>query len=285
MALAALVAATGYHYLASHVTAGSTARQPKTVASQAIVGTHIRLGGVSAQIRDKPLMLIFTSKDCHYCQASAQFHKRIIRLGEQVAVPVFVAVPSYQQSREYLGLLNINQRSIVEWKDLGLSLNATPSVVLLGSNGLVEGSWTGQLSGDQENIVETLLRRTGNAKTEKTSGNHLQHPVVLKSSSGIDSAHFARLDDPAVQLIDVRERGDFNLYHHSVAINIPLSELETRAGYELDKNKKYVIDCANLSRDVCTSTFKAFQSFGISAVSALDPDRFAKSCAATPASN
>lgn len=59
-------------------------------------------------------------------------------------------------------------------------------------------------------------------------------------------------------LVDVRTSGEFNDGHAKNAINIPLHELEKRAG-ELPRNKPVVVICAsgNRSRSGCSQLVKS----------------------------
>ena len=56
-----------------------------------------------------------------------------------------------------------------------------------------------------------------------------------------------RLDDPALQLVDIREVDEYNQWHAEGAINLPLSELQARYG-ELDLNEDIYLICLSGGR-------------------------------------
>jgi rhodanese-related sulfurtransferase len=62
----------------------------------------------------------------------------------------------------------------------------------------------------------------------------------------IGETQLARLSGAVrVTILDVRERDEFSHQHRAGAVNIPLAELQVRAGIELDRARTIVVDCSD----------------------------------------
>lgn len=72
-------------------------------------------------------------------------------------------------------------------------------------------------------------------------------PADGGGTKNVDSEGTKRAIDGGAQIIDVRTPGEFQLAHIPGAINVPLDELEGRAG-AWDKNATYVVYCQTGSR-------------------------------------
>jgi hypothetical protein len=86
-------------------------------------------------------MILVTSPNCGFCQASKTFHQALAGALAQRGVPLYVALP-YGADGSFLGLPPVNQ---IEWRNIKGTLRGTPTLILLDRSGFVKGVWEGLL--------------------------------------------------------------------------------------------------------------------------------------------
>ena len=69
-----------------------------------------------------------------------------------------------------------------------------------------------------------------------------------------------------VSLLDVRERDEFRIWHNESAVNIPFSEFDIRAPFELSDDTLEVVDCSQFSSEACASIVARVRGRGFPAV-------------------
>jgi hypothetical protein len=103
------------------------------------------IGGVDYSARDKTLVL-FLSAYCHYCRASIGFYNELDRRarassGRLLIVPVF---PEAKQAVErFQAAERLEPGQLTNFDYRGFGVRVTPTALLVGRNGNVEGSWAG----------------------------------------------------------------------------------------------------------------------------------------------
>lgn len=98
--------------------------------------------------------------------------------------------------------------------------------------------------------------------SEMTYANYLnsftyEERIAMK----IDSVQLSvMLEEGTAQLVDIRFKEEFAVWHMPMAINIPLSELPSRLG-ELDKSKLIVTACPHKDRAIMARTFLKLKGY------------------------
>jgi hypothetical protein len=126
----------------------------------AMVGTTIHLPGIHFSSQHDSLVLGI-STTCHYCYESLPFYKQLADR-VQGRVEVFAILPQAQtEGSRYLATAGISSIHVVS-ADLGsIGIYATPTLLLVGSDGKVKSEWQGkQDEAGQHNILAALLPDT-----------------------------------------------------------------------------------------------------------------------------
>jgi hypothetical protein len=120
-------------------------------------GTKLSLSGVEWTASKRTLVMALSTK-CHFCTESAPFYQRLAQERARNLNLRLVAVfpQTSQESLEYLKGLAVNVDDVKQSELASLGVSGTPTLILLNSQGVVENSWRGKLSGDREGDV---LRR------------------------------------------------------------------------------------------------------------------------------
>lgn len=110
-------------------------------------------------LKDSPrTLLIGTASTCRFCTASMPFYNRLRQVAEAQGVNVVAyTVEDLDRNREYLDAHGIAPDAVVSASENGLLLHATPTIVLVGTDGTVLKSWLGQLRPSQEDELLRLL--------------------------------------------------------------------------------------------------------------------------------
>jgi hypothetical protein len=114
----------------------------------------------------KASLVLALSTNCQYCTASMPFYRRLAGLDAVRNGRVKLLVVSLQQPevmRAYLETHGMTAAGIVHAPESGVPLQATPTILLVGPDGAVVRSASGQLRADEE---ERLITDVG-----KASGN------------------------------------------------------------------------------------------------------------------
>lgn len=120
-------------------------------------GTKLNLRDQSFVIRKQTLVLVL-STDCEYCTASAPFYRRLAAETADKTGLVVITAQSPKETREYLDRLGISVNDVRQVVPSSIEVKATPSLVLIDSQGIVIRSWQGQLPPEVENEVLDLVK-------------------------------------------------------------------------------------------------------------------------------
>lgn len=146
------------------------------VGGRAISGTF-RVASPSASstykqgdvIRDTPelglskaplTLLMFTASTCHFCTASMPFYRRLTESARSRGTRVVaVAAEPPDVNRTYLQKHGVSFETVVSSQKSSMKIVATPTLVLVRTNGVVLGAWQGQLSdGAGERVMSAATR-------------------------------------------------------------------------------------------------------------------------------
>ena len=131
------------------VLAGRFFDRPEPLTPGQIDGAAV---GVDFTAASRTLMMVVQS-DCRYCEQSKPFYERLPRSGD---LQVIIAAPP--------GDLGIDSyRELVRPDDIvfvgpgELPVSATPTLLLVNGEGVVESAWIGLLNGQREaEVIEAL---------------------------------------------------------------------------------------------------------------------------------
>lgn len=120
-------------------------------------GTRINLPNQDWASSGKTLLLVL-STNCKYCSASAGFYQRLIGAASSNTRFVAVFPQSPEESKKYLNALEVTIDDVKQISPASFGVAASPTLILVNSEGSVINSWVGQLSPDKEAEVLAVVR-------------------------------------------------------------------------------------------------------------------------------
>lgn len=208
------------------------------------VGASVPLAKSAFQMHDTNLILV-TSPTCHYCQISEPFHRRVAELAARTSTPLYVVVPDTRAARDYLNEARLTHSVAYRNADMGVRVLGTPTLIMVDSLGVARRVWTGKIPRNMEdNVLQTI-------------SEHLESKQA--------PAHRGDKVDAGSVILDPRERDDYARVHLKNAVNIPFVELALRMRYELNNSTATLIDCSNISSDMCDETVTLLRARGFKA--------------------
>lgn len=219
------------YYFANNRDVRSASADPRIPA-----GTRILLPDID-WADHRQTLLLFLSTDCHFCSESAPFYQQLVRAtaGRRDIHLVAVLPQELSRSQEYLKELGLSIEEVKQASFKSIGVRATPTLTLVDSAGVVAGSWVGRLAAGQESEVLSRLQVDGGSQVTAANDPKTSiEPVELKRA--LDGGN-------RVVVLDVRDREDYAQGHIPGARNIPVDELDIRAGNELSGSDLIVIYC------------------------------------------
>jgi len=221
-----------------------------TIQDWAFVGAHLGKGFVNYQAHPFTLVLL-SSPTCVYCRQSTNFHSKLRGLSKAENVGFYVAVPDKSQATTYLSEIGISSTSAITWKDVGVQVEGTPTLLGVDSKGIITRVWIGRSnSADQQQIISAIQRPSERPSSTtvsvdgKTANYSLEKLLTLRATRALD-------------IIDVADHGARSSIYAD--INIPVSELLIRSPYELIASQLHVVDCSNLNVGACRGAVRILQ--------------------------
>jgi hypothetical protein len=125
------------------------------VSQYSTLGTQIVLPGVDWSAH-KATLVVAISSACHYCVASTPFYSAITH-STHVA-PIVVVMPQGEQDAQtFLSKHAISPRNVVSANLASIQVNATPTLLLVSSSGIVTKEWVGELTNTQRHdVIQSL---------------------------------------------------------------------------------------------------------------------------------
>ncbi len=129
-------------------------KTPIPASSSIKAGETIVLTGVNWQRNERTLVLVL-QKGCRFCIESAPFYQRLVREAEQSGrVHLMAVLPqASNEAAEYLRGIGVSILDVHQAKPGLMRVHGTPTLLLVGSTGLVERVWIGKLSTEKESQV------------------------------------------------------------------------------------------------------------------------------------
>lgn len=121
-------------------------------------GTRVELHQALKTDASRGSLVLALSTNCQYCTASMPFYGSLAALDVVRDGRIHMSAVSLQpeeQMREYLQTHRVPPLPVVLFRDSGLVIQGTPTVVLVDRAGTVLNSWAGQLRPAEE---EALIR-------------------------------------------------------------------------------------------------------------------------------
>jgi hypothetical protein len=151
--IALLGAVLLFGYVAWNRDASTAAPRPVTVA----VGTKVaNLDGVDYS--RGPTLLLVLSSTCRYCHESLPFYRQLVAEREGFQV-IAGSAESPETFSSYLRAANLSVDKAVKMeKSAWQGVSATPTLLVIDSNGRVSAAWVGLLSDEQQAEVREAVR-------------------------------------------------------------------------------------------------------------------------------
>jgi hypothetical protein len=115
-------------------------------------------------------LVLALSTTCHFCAENAAFYRRLAELRQPGNVALITIFPQPEsEGRAYLNDIRVISDLCTSHPLSKYGIYATPTLLLVDSNGRVQRAWTGALQDVQQKEVLELVGRTQNVGT--TTGN------------------------------------------------------------------------------------------------------------------
>lgn len=198
------------------------------------VGSAIKLSDVD-WAKNGQTILLALSPECRYCTESAPFYQRLMTAVAGSGKTRVIAVFSQQadKSQQYLRKLGVTVDEIRQIPLSSIGIRSTPTLLITDNAGVVTDVRVGKLNlNDQFSVIDRLNLTERNELATDTSGPTRIDAAVLKRTVS---------DKLPLVIVDVEERDIYKWKHIPGAVNIPVDELEARAGDELSLTDTVVV--------------------------------------------
>lgn len=126
---------------------------------QVETGGKINLADVDWQKNGQTLLLAL-STTCHFCSESAPFYQKLMKERGGNTRLIAVLPQSINDGRDYLDRLGVSVDDIKQAPLSSIGVGATPTLILVNSNGVVGDLWVGQLPNTEEAKIINKVRQT-----------------------------------------------------------------------------------------------------------------------------
>lgn len=131
--------------------------QQKQAMKAPEIGSKVSLKSNTWEKDDKTVVLILSTQ-CKYCTASASFYQRLSDEAKQKHVRLIAVFPQPEaEAHSYFERLSVPVSEIYNAPLNSLNVSATPTLLVVGKDGLVKKAWVGQLQSKQEKEVIAQL--------------------------------------------------------------------------------------------------------------------------------
>jgi hypothetical protein len=121
------------------------------------IGAEINIPQVTWPDSKHTIVLVLNTH-CGYCTASAGFYRELQRIASARKIPIIAVLPqSNDDARAYLAGLHVPISSVRQLPLSSLQVSATPTLMIVNSDGKLIRSWIGQLPPNLEKEVLSRL--------------------------------------------------------------------------------------------------------------------------------
>jgi hypothetical protein len=104
-------------------------------------------------------MMLVTKSGCHFCEASMPFYRRMVDVARNSGVRIIGATgEDLNVNQVYLRSYQVSVDATLSTAQNQIHASATPTLILVRSDGQVVNSWVGQLQEAQENEVLKAIK-------------------------------------------------------------------------------------------------------------------------------
>lgn len=212
-----------------------------TVAPALRQGAAASLSGVNWAEHGRTL-IVAMQVGCHWCEASADFYRDLIAAKSNQFHAVAVLPQPVLESQAFLDSLDVRFADVRQSDIRMLGVSGTPTLILVDREGLIESSWAGKLTPEQETSV---FKKLGIKRISAGPASKAPKKAGSLESDLLTGEELHRLTQAQrfVPVVDIRPREEFKKGHISGSLNIPLDELEARAMHEAPRSVPVVIYC------------------------------------------
>jgi hypothetical protein len=128
------------------------------------VGEKLSLEGAPTSKGERTLVLAL-QRGCHFCAESAPFYRQLVTdATEDSGVHLVAALPQASaEGAAYIHELGIAITDVRQASLQQLRMRGTPTLILLGSDGVVQKLWVGKLPAEKEQeVFRSILPTVGN---------------------------------------------------------------------------------------------------------------------------
>jgi hypothetical protein len=132
--------------------------RPSTAAIQNLKGTKLPLPD-DTWTPGTETVVLYLSTTCHFCRESQSFYQGLLAKRTAKDFKVVAVFPEkVDEAQHYLSVSDLGVDRVVS-KSLDVAgIYGTPTLMIVGSDGIVLDSWRGKLTPDRENeVIQRLL--------------------------------------------------------------------------------------------------------------------------------
>jgi len=104
-------------------------------------------------------LLLVTASHCHYCRESMLFYQKLVPVAKRVGTRVIaVTTEDPDVNATYLSSNGIDVDAVLATSEVGVLVQGTPTLILVGSDGVVKKRWLGRLAPEKEAELLSLFQ-------------------------------------------------------------------------------------------------------------------------------
>ena len=117
-------------------------------------GDKLSLANIDWARNGRTLVLVL-QKGCHFCSESAPFYQKLVEQTGRPGKPHLMAVlpQNPKDSADYLSAIGVPIGDVRQARLGDVKVHGTPTLLLVGNNGVVDRVWTGKLKPEKESEV------------------------------------------------------------------------------------------------------------------------------------
>jgi thioredoxin-related protein len=129
---------------------------PQRLQAKAMIGSTVKLPNVDFGQRGKTLLIVI-SPTCHFCRDSEPFYRELANTAS-LKTHLLAVLPVSQSEAETYVHASISPSLEIVSASLGqINVQATPTLLLVDSQGKVEKAWVGKLDDASQRQVQSEL--------------------------------------------------------------------------------------------------------------------------------
>lgn len=133
----------------------SDASEPKAKVNP--LGKNVPVEGIDWK-KNKQTLVFYMSNTCHFCTESGAFYQQLVKKNSENKIKFVAVLPqAVEDGKEYLKGLGVSINNVYSSSLASIGVTGTPTLLLVGEDGIVSEVWVGKLSDDKEEALITRL--------------------------------------------------------------------------------------------------------------------------------